>query len=168
MEQANVLNMSEFRARQLVEDAKYHISVGDLDLAASTFQKSIEFQETAEGLTYLGWVLSLRGHFDEAIDLCHRALAIDCEFGNALNDLGSYLIQKNRYEEALPLLEKAKASRGYEPKHFPFINLGRAYSALGRFDDAIREFKEALKIVPGHHEIESVLRQLEKIQETEN
>ena len=159
-----VADFSEYKAKQLVEDGKHLISIGDLDAAIETFKKSLQLQPTAEGFTYLGWILSLKGHTDEAIDLCKQAILIDPEFGNPFNDIGNYLIQKNELDNAIPWLEQAiKASR-YEPRHFPHINLGRIYSAQGRVLEAIDEFKKALEHAPEHPEILKVIEQLEDLQ----
>lgn len=164
---ANVYSLKNFRARQLIEDGKYLISSGDLDAAIETFQKSLELDPLAEAYTYLGWILSLKGYWNEAIELCHKAIALDPDFGNPYNDIGSYLIQMKRYEEAIPWLEKAKEIPRYELRHFPYLNLGRIYSALGEIDKAIEEFETALEMVPEHQEARNVLEQLQKLKTEE-
>jgi len=166
MAQAEILDLRLFKAKKIVEDGKFHISQGDLDTAVDALQKSVETSETAEGLTYLGWVLSLKGQVDQAIDLCKRAVNVDPTYGNPYNDIGSYLIYKNQLEEAIPWLEQAKTKVNYEPKHFPYINLGRVYSVLGRIDEAIHEFRTALTLVPHHKEVEKVLEQLENLKKS--
>jgi Tfp pilus assembly protein PilF len=166
MTQAKVLDLAQYRADQLVEDGKYKVSQGDLDTAIDLFERSIKLKPTADGYTYLAWILSLKGKTDRAMELCRKAIELDPEFGNPLNDLGSYLIQKDRLEEAIPWLEKAKAAKRYEARHFPYINLGRIYSAQGKIDEAISEFKSALDLSPGHQEIQNVLVQLENLKES--
>ena len=52
-------------------------------------------------------------------------------------------------EEAVAWLEKAKRAPRYEPRHFPYINLGRVFAAQGRVEKAIREFESALRPLPG-------------------
>jgi len=47
--------------------------------------------------------------------------------------------------QALDLWQSAPR---YEPRHFPFLNLGRVYLAKGDLSQALREFSEALKIHP--------------------
>jgi tetratricopeptide (TPR) repeat protein len=131
------------------------------------FQASIEVKESAEALTFLGWILSLKGQYEEAIDLCRRAIVLDPDFGNPYNDLGSYLMKEERFEEAIEWLEKAKLAKRYDARHFPFMNLGRIYSTLGRVDEAITEFQHALKFVPDHQEIKNVLEQLQNIKKIE-
>src|SRR5262245_35584009 len=98
----NIYKITEFRSKQLNEDGKHYISVGDLDQAIETFQRSIQSEPTSEALTYLGWVLSLKGQTDKAIDLCKQAVLLDPDFGNPYNDIGSYLIQKGQLDAAIP------------------------------------------------------------------
>ncbi|MBK9295196.1 MAG: tetratricopeptide repeat protein [Oligoflexia bacterium] len=155
--------MDLFKSEKFLEDGKHHVSEGELDLAIESFQKSIESRPTAEAYTLLAWVLSLKEQFDLAIELCQKAIDLNPQFGNPYNDIGSYLIQKGKFEEAIPWLQKAKESLNYETKHFPYINMGRIYTTLGQYDDAIEQFKGALSISPGHKEIQKVLEELESI-----
>jgi tetratricopeptide (TPR) repeat protein len=159
--------LNNFKAKRLLEDGKFFLSTGDLDQAVEAFQGSVAASETADALTYLGWVLSLKGQVPTAKDLCIRAIALDPEFGNAYNDLGSYLIKEDSLLEAIPWLERAKTAKRYDARHFPFMNLGRIYSTLGRVDEAIAEFNKALEIVPGHREVLNVLEQLQNLKKSE-
>jgi tetratricopeptide (TPR) repeat protein len=160
-------HLNTFKSKRLLEDGKFHLSTGDLDQAIASFQISNEVKESADALTYLGWDLSLKGQIPEAKDLCMRAISIDPDFGNAYNDLGSYLIKEDRLLEAIPWLEKAKLAKRYDARHFPHMNLGRIYSTLGRIDDAITEFNKALEYVPGHREVLNVLEQLQNLKKSE-
>ena len=47
------------------------------------------------------------------------------------NDIGSYLVKKGKLDEAIEWLEKAKTAPRYEPRHFPYMNLGRIYAQKG-------------------------------------
>lgn len=152
-----------FKSGKFLEDGKHHVSQGELDLAVESFQKSIESKPTAEAYTLLAWVLSLKDQLDLAIELCQKAIELDPDFGNPYNDIGSYLIQKGQLEEAIPWLEKAKSAANYDTKHFAYINMGRIYTTLGHFDDAIQQFRGALDISPGHKEIQKVLEELQSI-----
>ena len=75
----------------------------------------------------MGWTYHFQGRLDEAIAECKRAIEIDPEFGNPYNDIGAYLIELDRFDEAIPWLERAVEAARYEPRHFPHYNLGRAY-----------------------------------------
>ena len=45
--------------------------------------------------------------------------------------------------------QKAKRAERYEPRHFPYLNLGRLYHARGDAAAATLEFEEALRLNPG-------------------
>ncbi len=100
------------------------------------------------------------GRIDDAIAECHRAILVDPAFANPYNDIGAYLIAKEELDEAIPWLEKAKTAPRYDPRHFPFMNLGRIYAAKGMVKRAIDEFEGALKFAPGDPNCESALAEL--------
>jgi Tfp pilus assembly protein PilF len=133
---------------------------GDLDGAARLYKESIALFPTAEAHTFLGWTYSFQGKLDDAIRECERAIAVDPEFGNPYNDIGVYLIEKKELDQAIPWLEKAKKASRYEPRHFPFLNLGRIYAAKGMLNRAMDEFRGALQIAPGDATAARALDQL--------
>jgi len=121
---------------------------GDLEAAMQSYRRSLAVWPTAEAHTFLGWAMSFQGRLDEAIEECHRAIAVDPEFGNPYNDIGVYLMQQDKLDEAIPWLEKAKQAPRYEPRHFPFMNLGRVYMKQGKWRDAHRELETAVRVAP--------------------
>ncbi len=121
---------------------------GDLDGAIEAYRRSLTVMPTAEAHTFLGWAMSFQGHLDEAIEECHRAIAVDPDFGNPYNDIGVYLMQQEKLEEAIPWLERAKRAPRYEPRQFPYMNLGRIYIKQRRWSDALRELQEAVRAAP--------------------
>ena len=104
---------------------------GQLDRAAELYQGSIDLLPTAEAHTFLGWTYHFQGRVDDAIAECKRAIELDPDFGNPYNDIGAYLIDLERPDEAIPWLERAIRAPRYEPRHFAYFNLGRAYFAKG-------------------------------------
>jgi Tfp pilus assembly protein PilF len=74
----------------------------------------------------------------------------DGDFGNPYNDIGAYLIELGRDEEAIPWLERAKKAPRYEPRHFPYFNLARVHIRRNRIREAIAELREAIAIEPGY------------------
>jgi Tfp pilus assembly protein PilF len=136
------------RARELWEQGTARLTEGQLDEAVKLFEQSIAVKPTAEGYTFRGWALSYLGRLDEAIEDCKIAIQIDPDFGNPYNDIGVYLMQKGQLDEAIPWLEKAKTAKRYGPRHFPHANLGGIHEQKGRWMEAIREYKEALRLEP--------------------
>jgi tetratricopeptide (TPR) repeat protein len=136
------------RAIDLWREAYQKQMAGDLDGAIALYQESIVVCPTAEAHTFLGWTYSFQGRLPEAIAECHRAIALDPDFGNPYNDIGVYLMQQDQLEEAKPWLERAKRARRYEPRQFPYMNLGRIYLRQGRWWEALREFEGAVRAAP--------------------
>ena len=77
---------------------------GDLQEALALYRESIAVEPTAEAHTFIGWVLSFDNRLQEAIEQCREAIAVDPDFGNPYNDIGAYLIQLGRFDEAIPWL----------------------------------------------------------------
>ncbi len=117
---------------------------GEFGDAIMLYKRSIHTHPTAEAYTFLGWTYSLMGRSDEAIAMCQQAIATDPSYGNPYNDIGAYLIDQEKWAEAIPWLEKATTAPRYETRQFPYLNLGRAYQNLGRYETAVQHFKQAL------------------------
>jgi Tfp pilus assembly protein PilF len=138
------------RARELWELGTKRLSEGQVEEAVELFERSIAVKPTAEGHTFRGWALSYLGRLDEATEDCKQAIQLDPDFGNPYNDIGVYLMQKGQLDEAIPWLERAKLAKRYEPRHFPYSNLGSIYERKGCWREAMREYKEALRFEPHH------------------
>jgi len=138
------------RARELWELGTKRLSDGQLEDALELFEQSIAVKPTAEGHTFRGWALSYLGRLDEATEECKQAIQLDPDFGNPYNDIGVYLMQKGQLDQAMPWLEQAKLAKRYEPRHFPYSNLGSIYECKGLWREAMREYKGALHYEPHH------------------
>jgi tetratricopeptide (TPR) repeat protein len=148
------------RATELWRAAYRYQMEGKLDRAIEHYQRSVAVHPTAEAHTFLGWSMSFQGRLDEATAECLRAIEIDPDFGNPYNDIGVYLMQQGKLDEAIIWLGKAKQARRYEPRQFPFMNLGRVYLKQGRWWDALREFEGAVQAAPGDVHAAKALHQL--------
>jgi tetratricopeptide (TPR) repeat protein len=153
------------RAMELIDEGMNRQMAGQLDESIRLYKESIALYPTADAHTYLGWAYSFQGRIDEAIAQCEIAIQLDPEFGNPYNDIGVYLMQQQRFDEAIPWLERAKKAKRYEPRHFPYLNLGRVYLAKGMLQKALEEFRGALDRNPDDEELPQLIEQLEtKIQ----
>jgi tetratricopeptide (TPR) repeat protein len=123
---------------------------GRFDEAITRYRRSIALHPTAEAHTFLGWVFSWQGHPEDAIAECKAAIAVDPDFGNPYNDIGAYLIELSRFDEAIPWLERAKEARRYEPRHYPHFNLARVHIRRHRLREALQEIDAALALEPGY------------------
>jgi tetratricopeptide (TPR) repeat protein len=100
---------------------------GDFQEAVDLYTKSIEAFPTAEAYTFRGWTYSFLGDYDRAIAECLEAIKVDPDFGNPYNDIGAYLIEQGKLDEAIPWLKKAMVASRYEAYFYPHFNLGRVY-----------------------------------------
>jgi Tfp pilus assembly protein PilF len=148
------------RALEVWQEAYAHQMRGELEEAVRLYKESLAICPTAEAHTFLGWTYSFQGRLDEAIQECHRAIAVDPNFGNPYNDIGVYLMQQGDLDGAIPWLEKAKSAPRYEPRQFPYMNLGRIYIRRGQWAEALREFEAGVRVAPGDSEIRKMLHEL--------
>lgn len=133
-------------ARELFEKGyKFQIS-GRIQEAVDHYHKSIETMPTAEAHTFLGWAYSFKGLYDEAICECEKAIKVDPSFGNPYNDIGAYLLEKGRIDEAIPWLEKAINAKRYDSYFYPHYNLGRVFEQKGNWRKAISHYEHSLSL----------------------
>ncbi len=154
--------MEELRklAIDYFQQAYQHQMRGELKEATVLYTKSIELCPTAEAYTFRGWTYSFMGKYEEAIAECHKAIEVDPDFGNPYNDIGAYLIELGRFEEAIPWLEKAIQAKRYESYCFPHLNLGRIWEKKGDYFKAIACYESALKANPDYTLARASLRKL--------
>ena len=140
----------ERRARLQWEAGYVLHQLGEYERAIEAYRASIADHPTAEAHTFLGWSLSHLGRVDEAIAQCKIAIKLDPDFGNPYNDIGVYLLNTGKVEEAIPWFEQAIAARRYCCYQFPHYNLGRVLLAQGKLEEARRSFERAVEIDPGY------------------
>jgi Tfp pilus assembly protein PilF len=136
-------------ALALWREGTARLLAGELSEAIALFTRSLEAEPTAEAYTFRGWAYSFEGRLDDAIEECRKAIATDPSFGNPYNDIGCYLMERGEWDDAIPWFERAKAAARYEPRHFPYLNLGRLKAARGEVAEALQEFEGALAENPG-------------------
>jgi Tfp pilus assembly protein PilF len=131
------------------EGYQLHLA-GAYEEAIKRFEASIELHPTAEAHTFLGWSMSYLGRLEEAIEECKKAIALDPDYGNPYDDIGVYLIDLGRPNEAIAWLEKAMRAKRYCCYKFPHFNLGRVQLRRGQLRAAKRSFERALSYDPNY------------------
>lgn len=119
--------------------------------AMACYRESIRLHPTPEAHTFLGWVYSFLKLYDEAIAECRKAIAIDPAFGNPYNDIGAYLVEQGRLEDAIPWFERAIQAPRYDARCYPFYNLGRVYEKKGQWAKAIGFYCMSLRENPTYN-----------------
>jgi tetratricopeptide (TPR) repeat protein len=133
----------------------------DYDEAIRLYKKSIEIYPTAEAYTFLGWTYSFQGDYDRAIAECLAAIAVDANFGNPYNDIGSYLIAKGNFYDCVRWFKLAIKAGRYEARAYPHFNLAFVYEKRGKFLEAARHYGFALEEQPNYVQAYKALRKLQ-------
>ena len=136
------------QAMVLVSRAYKHQMNGRFGHAIELYEQSIDLHPTAEAHTYLGWTYSMMRRYEEATEQCHLAIETDPSFGNPYNDIGAYLLERGKWEEAMPWFEQALEAERYDNPHFALMNIGRVHERLGRARSAIQFYDKALAMEP--------------------
>ena len=134
----------------------------DNDKALEKFTKALNYKETAEVYTLIGWAHSMKKNNEEAKSYCLKAIKLDPDYGPPYNDLGSYLLTEGQTVESLKWFELAKNAVNYQNREYPYINAGRAYMARNEYQLALDEFSKALTLAPFHEELHVTVEKLKK------
>ena len=133
---------------------------GEYREAIEFYTKSIEAFPSAEAYTFRGWARSYLNEHDQAIADCKRAIEVDPDYGNPYNDIGAYLIETGKSDEAIPWLEKALIAPRYEARCYPYFNLGRVYEMRRDWKKAKEYYASALRENPEYLAAASALRKM--------
>jgi tetratricopeptide (TPR) repeat protein len=147
---------------QLMHEGHEAVFDKDYEKALDKFTKALNYKETAEILTLVGWVHSLSGKLDKAKSYCLKAIQKDENYGPPYNDLGTYLLTEGQAEESLKWFELAKKAVNYQNREYPYINSGRAQMTLKNLPKALEEFSKALTLAPYHEELHNTVERLKK------
>lgn len=144
------LNYHFEKSREYLNKAYQFQMKGQFEEAIINYKLSLDLHPSAEAHTFLGWTYSFLGDLDKAIEECKKAISLDPDFGNPYNDIGSYLIQKGEYDEALTYLDLAIKAKKYENHHFAHFNIGRVLEYKGLWFEALDEYKTAIRLSPDY------------------
>lgn len=154
-------DLAKWAARRSFQAAYILQSAGELERAADAYERSVGLYPSAEAHTFLGWTYSFMGRYDEAIRECERAIQVDPAFGNPYNDVGAYLIELGKLDEAIPWLERAVAASRYCCYFYAHTNLARVYLHKRMPEKARRSLQAALRVNPEYAPARELLRRLE-------
>ena len=142
---------------------------GNLPSALTHYQKAAgEQPKNPAPLLGLGTVYWELGDFDRAISYLRETLQLNPHSSQAIFELANIAVRRHLYAEALPLLKQYLA---LQPDALAArADLGRAYSHLGQYKDAVTELTKAADIDEGgdiHYQLSIALRKLGRTQEAD-
>jgi len=105
-----------------------------------------EFPQEKRALYWLGVFYYFDGLFDQALEEYNKALELDPAYTDVLNMIAYNYADLQDYEKALEYFEKYALLRPGDSN--PLDSIGELYLLMGRLDDSIAKYKEALEIKP--------------------
>lgn len=162
MFESNITNPSKREAVELFNQAYEAQMAENFDEAIRLYKKSVEIFPTAEAYTFLGWAYSFKGEYDLAIAECLAAIAVDVNFGNPYNDIGSYLIAKGNYYDCVRWFKLAMQAIRYEARAYPHFNLATVYEKRGKLLEAAAHYGFALDQQPNYMQAYKALRKIQE------
>ncbi|MFQ5553480.1 MAG: tetratricopeptide repeat protein, partial [Thermoplasmata archaeon] len=149
-------------AKKVFRLAHIHQMLGDLENAERLYRRSLEAFPTSEAHTFLGWTYSFLNRLEDAMRECREAIDVDPTLGNPYNDIGAYLIELGRPDEAVAWLKRATQADRYCCAFYAHCNLGRVFMLRGDLVAAREEFARALDVNPEYELARQLLEEVEK------
>ena len=134
---------------------------GDFEQAVDYYLRALDHGPEARIHIHLAHALRQMGELDAAIFECRRALKLEPKNGNALNDLGAYLLEKKKYKEAEKILIKAAQAKDNENKEYTHYNLAKFYMQQGMLLRASKELRASTEINPSFQMAQEFLTQVQ-------
>jgi tetratricopeptide (TPR) repeat protein len=142
---------------------------GDLVSAIAYYKRAAGEQPTNPApLLGLGTAYWEMGDFEQASSYLHRTLELNPDAKQALFELANIAVRRHQERDAIPLLKQYLA---VQPDALAaHADLGRAYSHLGHYGDAVRELEKAAAADERgeiHYQLSIALRKLGRPAEAE-
>ena len=121
-----------------------------LDKAVELTQKAISLDpKDSRHYAQLGYLYTMKRDYDKAIAEGEKAVALDPGGADAHAWLGQSLNFADKPKEAIPLFEKAIRLNPIGPTWY-FLNFGHSYRMTGQYQEAITQYKRALRVAPNN------------------
>jgi type IV pilus assembly protein PilF len=128
--------------------ARGYLEKGDLERARGPLESALEIDpKSAEAHILLAIVYQAQGEDDKLVEREYKiALRHAPESSQALNNYGTFLFARGRYEEARERLEKAVLDPAYPRRAQAYENLGLCELRLGDTEAADLSFQRSLRL----------------------
>jgi tetratricopeptide (TPR) repeat protein len=154
------------QAERLVDKCQEQMNKGDYEEALQTCNEILDIHDNAEVFYNLGYILSIRGRFEEALSYFKKATQINGHHAKAYKQMGLVYKELGRLNEAQNCLERAAdllLTLKEENEAEEILNtvltlrpdttnvynsLGIIYRRQGRLEEALKSYEKALKVHP--------------------
>ncbi len=133
---------------KLFIEAAYASSVEfDFEKSSGLYKNlAAKFPREKQAYYWLGVIQYFWGAYDESIDNMKKALALDPRHGDSVNMIAYVYMEKGDYANAIEYFARyAALSPGQANPH---DSLAEAYFMMGRLEESLEEYREALRIKP--------------------
>jgi adenylate cyclase len=122
-----------------------------------SLEKAVELTQKAISLdskdpryyAFIGYLYTMKRDHNRAIAEGEKAVVLDPGGADANAWLGNTLNYADRPKEAIPLFEKAIRLNPFGPTWY-FLNFGNSYRMIGQYEEAITQYKKALRLAPNN------------------
>jgi tetratricopeptide (TPR) repeat protein len=112
---------------------------GNYEKASEIFERSLQIDpNNIIALTSYGKALADSGNYEKASEIFERSLQIDPNNIIALTSYGKALADSGNYEKASEIFER---SLQIQPDNYIYFTYGKCLEQLGRYENAISQFK---------------------------
>lgn len=133
----------------LVQRGQRALLMGELDAAEDAGRKAARIDpRSAPAQTLLALVADRRNQPDKAGDHYRRALELAPGKGVMLNNYAAWLCAEGRWDEAMPLFEKAVQAPDYATPGAALANAGVCAAKAGEFDRSEQLLRQSLTVDP--------------------
>ncbi len=120
-------------------------ALGQYKEAVDAYRQAIKLDDDAETQYSLGLTYGKLNRTDEEILAYRRAVAMKPDHANAIEKLGLALFKNARYADAAVQFEQLKT---YKPDAKTYNYAGECYFEIGKFDESVEAFNNALGYNP--------------------
>lgn len=145
---ASVQKVEEARAHYKMGVS--HLNVGNIQTAFVEFQKALELDpDNKEVHNAVGVVYLQLFDLEKAKQSFLNAVKVESNYSEAHNNLCFVYYRTKRFKKAIKSCKKALQNPLYVTPEKAFYNLGRSYYKLGRYNEAVDAFTDAIRRLPG-------------------
>ena len=121
-----------------------------LDQAIELLEKSIAIYEDSDlAYSLFCHIYAMKRQFEKSLAAGQKAIELNPNSDSAYDYLAQTLRWVGKSEEAIKLHQEAMRLCPFPPAGY-YLNLGHAYCAAGRCEEAIKEYKKTLHLTPNH------------------